>query len=40
VIVSVVAREDPGSVVGAADVIEKPIDRDDLIAALRSTLSG
>jgi PAS domain S-box-containing protein len=39
VIVSVVAHEDRGSVMGAADVIEKPIDRDELIAALRRTLS-
>jgi len=38
VIVSVVANEDLGSVVGAANVIEKSISRDDLIAALRLTL--
>jgi PAS domain S-box-containing protein len=38
VVVSMVADENRSAVVGAAEVIEKPIDRAELIAALRRTL--
>jgi CheY-like chemotaxis protein len=40
VVVSVVARERGATVPGAADLLNKPVDRDELLAALRRHLRG
>jgi signal transduction histidine kinase/DNA-binding response OmpR family regulator len=38
VVVSIVARENRGSILGAVDVLEKPLSREELLAVLRRTL--
>jgi CheY-like chemotaxis protein len=38
VVVSIVAEERRGSILGAVDILEKPVSRDDLLAALRRSL--
>jgi CheY-like chemotaxis protein len=38
VVVSIVARENRGSILGAVDVLEKPLARDDLLAVLKRFL--
>ena len=38
IIVSIVAREHRGSVLGAVDVLNKPVDRDELLAVLKKNL--
>ena len=38
VVVSVVAEEHRGSILGAVDILEKPVAREDLLAALRRSL--
>jgi CheY-like chemotaxis protein len=38
VVVSIVARENRGKIIGAVDVLEKPLAREDLLSVLRRTL--
>src|ERR1051326_7149516 len=38
IVVSIVARENRGKILGAVDVLEKPLAREELLAALRRTL--
>ena len=37
-VVSIVAEERRGSILGAVDILEKPVAREDLLAALRRSL--